>query len=155
MFNHGVELKAKAPPSIYRFMFWRLKTMSMVFCASQTHYNMDIMYICDLIKKPTTIYVNATLKEMGAWFPKDRGGGYSNLWSNGEKPNVKRKTHQDVNHLSWRIRSLQVKEVHSWKLWREEEQEKIKLGSTIVNRVSQDFLAILFPFPVKLWLSAS
>ena len=28
--NHGVELKAKAPPLIYHFMFWRLKSMPMV-----------------------------------------------------------------------------------------------------------------------------
>ena len=40
-------------------------------------------------------------------------------------------------------------EVHPWKLWKEVEREKIKLGSTIANRVSQDFLPILFPFPVK------
>ena len=29
------------------------------------------------------------------------------------------------------------------------EREKIKLGSTVVNRVSQDFIPILFPFLVK------
>ena len=29
------------------------------------------------------------------------------------------------------------------------EREKTKLGSTVPNRVSQDFLPILFPFPVK------
>ena len=29
------------------------------------------------------------------------------------------------------------------------EREKIKLGSIVVNRVSQDFLPILFPFLVK------
>ena len=35
---------------------------------------------------------------MGAWFPKDKGGGYSNLWANGENPNVKGKTSQAVNY---------------------------------------------------------
>ena len=40
-------------------------------------------------------------------------------------------------------------EVHPWKLWREAEQEKIKLGSTIVNQVSQYFLPIPFPFSGK------
>ena len=35
--------------------------------------------------------------EMGAWFPKD-GGGDSNLWANGEKPNVKGKTHKVVKY---------------------------------------------------------
>ena len=27
-------------------------------------------------------------------------GGYSNLWANGENPNVKGRTHQTVNYLS-------------------------------------------------------
>ena len=27
-------------------------------------------------------------------FPKDKEGNYLNLWANGEKPNVKGKTHQ-------------------------------------------------------------
>ena len=40
-------------------------------------------------------------------------------------------------------------EVHPYKLWKGVEREKIKLGSTVVNRVSQDFLPILFPFLVK------
>ena len=42
-----------------------------------------------------------------------------------------------------------MKEVHPWKLWREEEREKIKLGSTFDNRVSQDFIPIPFPFSGK------
>ena len=42
--------------------------------------------------------------------------------------------------------ALVGEEVHPWKLWREEEREKIKLGSTIDNRVSQDFLPIPFLF---------
>ena len=29
------------------------------------------------------------------------------------------------------------------------EREKIKLGSTVINRVSQYFIPILFPFPIK------
>ena len=37
--NHGVELKEKSPPLIYRFMFQRLKPVLMVFCASQERYN--------------------------------------------------------------------------------------------------------------------
>ena len=37
--NHGVDLKAKSPPLIYCFMFRRLKSMPMVFRASQAHYN--------------------------------------------------------------------------------------------------------------------
>ena len=45
--------------------------------------------------------------------------------------------------------SLQVKEVHPWKLCREEEREKIKLGSTIGNQVIQEFLPIPFPFSGK------
>ena len=40
-------------------------------------------------------------------------------------------------------------EVYPWKLWREEEWEKIKLGSTVGNRVSQYFLPIPFPFSGK------
>ena len=35
--NRGVEIKEKAPPSIYHFMFQRLKLMLMVFHASQEH----------------------------------------------------------------------------------------------------------------------
>ena len=45
--------------------------------------------------------------------------------------------------------SLQVKEVHPWNIWRGEEREKINLGSTIGNQVSQDFLPIPFPFSGK------
>ena len=37
-------------------------------------------------------------------------------------------------------------EEHPWKLWREEERENIKLGSTVDHWVSQDFLPIPFPF---------
>ena len=40
-------------------------------------------------------------------------------------------------------------EKHPYKLWRRLEGEKIKLGSTIINQVSQDFLPLLFPFSVK------
>ena len=36
--------------------------------------------------------------------------------------------------------------MHPWKLWREEEWEKIKLGSTVGNWKSQYFLPIPFPF---------
>ena len=39
--------------------------------------------------------------------------------------------------------------MHPWKLWREEERENIKLGSTIGNQVSQDFLPIPFSFSSK------
>ena len=42
--------------------------------------------------------MNATNNEMGAWFSKDKGGKYSNLCANGEKPNVKGRTHQTLNH---------------------------------------------------------
>ena len=41
--NHGEEIKAKSPPLIYRFMFRQLKSMPMVFCASQAQYNLDNM----------------------------------------------------------------------------------------------------------------
>ena len=37
--NHGVEMKEKSPPFIYRFMFQRLKTTPMLFHASQAHYH--------------------------------------------------------------------------------------------------------------------
>ena len=33
--NRGVELKAKSPTMDYRFMFRRLKSLPMVFCASR------------------------------------------------------------------------------------------------------------------------
>ena len=33
--DNGVELKEKSPPFIYRFMFWRLKSTSMVFWAKR------------------------------------------------------------------------------------------------------------------------
>ena len=49
--------------------------MMMVFCASQHITILDIMYICNLIKIPTTSYVNATLKEMGPDFLRIGGGG--------------------------------------------------------------------------------
>ena len=38
-----------------------------------------------------------------------------------------------------------MKELHPWNIWREEERENIKLGSTIGNWVSQYFL-LVFPF---------
>ena len=41
---------------------------------------------------------------------------------------------------------FQGEEVHPWKLWREEEWEKIELGSTVDNQVSQDFIPIPFLF---------
>ena len=62
--NRGVELKKKAPSLIYRFMFRRLKLMQMVFCSSHIII-MDTMYICKLIKIPTTNYVNATIMRRG------------------------------------------------------------------------------------------
>ena len=34
------------------------------------------------------------------------GGGYSNPWANGEKPNVKGRTHQTVNYLSCLIHPI-------------------------------------------------
>ena len=37
--NRGVKLKEKSPPLISRFMFRRLKSMPMVFCANQARYN--------------------------------------------------------------------------------------------------------------------
>ena len=37
--NRGVELKAKSPTMDYCFMFQQLKSLPMVFLASQAHYN--------------------------------------------------------------------------------------------------------------------
>ena len=68
-------------------------------CASKAQYNFGHPVNMQLIKIPTTSYVNATLKEMGAWFPKDKGGGYLTFGTNGENPNVHKRTHQIVNHL--------------------------------------------------------
>ena len=48
--------------------------MPMVFHASQTHYNFRHNVICNLIKIPTTSYVNATLKRWGHDFLRIRGG---------------------------------------------------------------------------------
>ena len=42
------------------------------FSASQAHYNLDIMYIYNLIKIPTTSYVNATLKRWRHDFLRNR-----------------------------------------------------------------------------------
>ena len=58
----------------YRFMSRRLKSMSMVFCASQARYNYGHHVHMHLIEIPTTSYVNATLKEKGHDFPKDNRG---------------------------------------------------------------------------------
>ena len=69
----------------------------MVFRAILAHYNFDIMYICNLIKIPTTIYVNATLKRWGHDFIRNRGGTFKPL-SQWEKPNVKGKTHKTANY---------------------------------------------------------
>ena len=59
-------------------MLRRLKSMPMVFRASQEHFNLDIKYICNLIKIPTASYVNATLKRWGRDFTRN-GGDIQNL----------------------------------------------------------------------------
>ena len=63
--NRGVELKAKIPTMDYRFMFPRLESMPMVFVLARHIIIMDTMYICILIKIPTTNYVNATIIKRG------------------------------------------------------------------------------------------
>ena len=40
------------------------------------------------------------IMKWGHDFLRIRGWGYSNLWGNGENPNVKGRTHQTVNYLS-------------------------------------------------------
>ena len=51
-----------------------------------------------LIKIPTTSYVNATLKRWGHDFTRNSEGKYSNPWANRVKPNVKGKTHKAINY---------------------------------------------------------
>ena len=51
-----------------------------------------------LIKYTTAGYVNATVEEKGHDLTRIREGNHLNLWANGEKPNVKGKTHKDVNY---------------------------------------------------------
>ena len=43
VFNRGMELKAKAPPLIYCFMFLQLKSMPMIFCATRHIIILGIM----------------------------------------------------------------------------------------------------------------
>ena len=50
-----------------------------------------------LIKYTIVGYVNATVEEKGHDLTKIRGGDL-NLWVNGEKPNVKGKTHKDIDY---------------------------------------------------------
>ena len=38
--------------------------------------------------------------------PKDKGGGYLTFGANGENPNVKGRTHQNVNYLSCLIHPI-------------------------------------------------
>ena len=58
------------------------------------------MYICNLIKIPTTSYVNATIMRWGHDFLWNNGGNIQTFGANGENPYVKGKTHQIVNYLS-------------------------------------------------------
>ena len=43
-------------------------------------------------------------------------GGYSNLWANGEKPNVKGRTHQTVYYLSYLIHPI-IYYFQKWLSW--------------------------------------
>ena len=51
-----------------------------------------------LIKYTIVGYVNATIEEKGHDLTRIRGGHHLNLWSNGQNPNVKGKTHKVVNY---------------------------------------------------------
>ena len=51
-----------------------------------------------LIKYTTAAYVNATIEEKGHDLTRIRGRNHLNVWANGEKPNVKGKTHKAVNY---------------------------------------------------------
>ena len=59
-------------------MFWRLKSIPMVFRASQAHYKFGHHVNMQLIKIPTTSYVNATLKRWGHDLTRNMEGKYSN-----------------------------------------------------------------------------
>ena len=67
---------------------------------------MNTVYICILIKIPTTSYVNATIMRWGHDFLRISGGNIQNLWANGEKPNVRGRAHQTVNYLSCLIHPI-------------------------------------------------
>ena len=85
--------------------------------ASQAQYNFGHHVNMQLIKIPTTSYVNATLKRWGHDSQGRGRGKYSNPWANGEKPNVKGKIHKVVNYpfclLCTVIQKL-VGEVNAW-----------------------------------------
>ena len=68
-----MELKAKAPPLVYRFMIQRLKSMSILFHASEARYNFGHHVNIQLIKIPTSSYANATLRRWGHDFRRNMG----------------------------------------------------------------------------------
>ena len=70
--------QGKGPTMDLVFYVSAIKIDADGFSASQGHYIFDIMYICKLIKIPTTSYVNATLKRWRHDFTRNREGKYSN-----------------------------------------------------------------------------
>ena len=91
---------------------------------------------------------------MGAWFPKELGGEYSNPWANGKNPNVKGKTHQDVtvpilsscaNHL---FLPKLVELVNSWG-WEEYGNPNLKWRS---HQILENVFWLLGQVKTQKWL---
>ena len=72
--------------------------MPKVFRAIHAHYNVGHRVNMQLIKIPTTSYVDTTLKIWGHDSTRHMERKYSNTWANGGNPNVKGKTHKTINY---------------------------------------------------------
>ena len=71
---------------------------------------------------------------MGAWFRKDKGRGYSNLWANGENPNVKGRTHQNCQLPISCLFPQSFISTRNWLRWllhgNGKSMEKIRIGKS-------------------------
>ena len=67
---------------------------------------LDIMYICNLIKIPTTNYVNATLKIWGHDFLRISGGDIQTFEPMGKSQMSKGEPIKTVNYLSCLIHPI-------------------------------------------------
>ena len=78
--NHGVELKAKAPPSIQCFMFRRLKIVADSILCQLTHYNFGHHVNMQLIKNPQPAMSMQQIMRRGHDFLRIRWGWIFKPW---------------------------------------------------------------------------
>ena len=90
--------QGKEPTIDLAFYVSRIKIYGDGIRASHAQCNFGHHENTQLIKIPTTSYVNATLKRWGHDFTRNREGKYSHDWANRVNPNVNGRTHKSVNY---------------------------------------------------------